>query len=155
MLILGIALAWAAPARAARAWEKERRQVQSMLASADSRRVSSALAEASLRAATPEAFAAEVVRVLADKPAGGRVSPATDALLRALFGRILQAMALGRTAPAIVVAASTWDGPVPQAGVEATPPEPAAHPVATHAGEGLDMASPPCEERPSIQAQGP
>jgi hypothetical protein len=155
MLVLGIALAWAAPARAARAWEKDRRQVQSMLASADARRVSSALAEASLRAATPEAFATEVVRALADQPADGRVSPATDALLRALFGRILQAMALGRTAPAIVVAASTWDGPVPQAGVEATPPEPAGCPGATQAGPGLPTAATPGEERPSIQAQGP
>lgn len=155
MLVLGIALAWAAPARAARAWEAEWEQVQAMLASADAQRVSAALAAASLRAATPEAFATEVVRALAELPADGRVAPATDALLRALFGRILQAMALGRSAPAVVVAPSLSDGPVPQVAVEtpAVRPVLAARSPSDYADSGGVNA--PRQKRPAIQTQGP
>jgi hypothetical protein len=155
MLVLGIVLTWAAPARAARAWEQERARVQSMLASADARRVSSVLAEVSLRASTPEAFAAEVVRTLADQPDGGRVSPATDALLRALFGRILQAMALGRTAPAVVAAPALSSGPVPQVAVEAPAVGNTAAAAPSQAYVAVEGAVTPSQLRPAIQSQGP
>lgn len=155
MLVLGIALAWAAPARAARAWESEWEQVQATLASSDAQRISAALAEASLRAATPEAFASEVVRALAAQRADGRVSPATDALLRALFGRILQAMALGRTVPAVIGASSLSDGPVPQAAVEMSAVRPESDDPVIRDYVAPARAVVPAVERPQIQSQGP
>jgi hypothetical protein len=120
--------------------------------------VEAALAVASYRAASPEAFAAEVVRALAQGIAADDVSPAADALLRALFGRMLQAMTLGRGSQAVFAAPSTAGAIAPAlapapapAPLRAPPP-----PVAASSRAGSESQSVvPREARPHVQALGP
>lgn len=156
-LLLGLALAWAAPARAARAWASERNRVTELLTAHDAARVEAALEAASRRAASPEAFAAEVVRALDGTVARGDVSPAADALLRALYGRILQAMTLGGGTPAFLVA-SKADATVPaltgsqsvSSSDVATPPRRAERAPADETHRRV-----PREARPHVQTLGP
>jgi hypothetical protein len=156
-LVLGLALAWAAPARAARAWATERSRVTELLTADDAARVDAALEAASRRTSSPEAFAAEVVRALAGGPAAGDVSPAADALLRALFGRMIQAMTLGGGSPVFLVPA-TADGPAPApAECAAATGSGTGAPTRAQAPAPLDPPSlrVPREARPQVQTLGP
>jgi hypothetical protein len=155
-LLLGIALAWAAPARAARAWDAERERAASLIAKDDAARVEQVLARASRLAASPEEFATEVARALADMPRG-EVSPAADALLRALFGRMIQAMSLGLGSSAAFVSPPAPDrAPAPQPATLLVAVRPA--PAAAMSESRRDVAAPrwgPLEARPQVQTQGP
>jgi len=153
-LVLGFALAWAAPARAARAWEKERSEAAALIAAEDAVRVEAALTLAAYRAVSPADFAAEVVRALDGTHDG--VSPAADALLRALFGRILQAMSLGQ-GPAAVFAAPQVSEVPPTPTPALAPDGRAGRPATTIAQLApTEGARPvPREARPDIQTLGP
>jgi hypothetical protein len=155
-LLLGIALAWAAPARAARAWDAERERAASLIAKDDAARVEQVLTRASRLATSPEEFAAEVARALADLPRG-EVSPAADALLKALFGRMIQAMSLGLGSSAAFVSSPAPDrapAPEPATTLAAVRPAPAAA-VSTPRPEAGVPRQGPLEARPQVQTQGP
>jgi iron complex outermembrane receptor protein len=157
-LLLGLALGWAAPARAAHAWAEERAGAAALLAADDTARVEAALVEAAARAASPADFAAEVVRALAARPAAD-LSPAADALLRALYAHILQAMRLGQGPQAVLlaarpdVAAVPAAAPLPAPGVETPRPVALAAVRPERAVGGL--APLPREARPQVQPLGP
>ena len=89
-LLLGLALGVAAPARAAHVRAAERERAAALLAGADVARVEKAIRVAAARTTTAAGFAEEVARLLAD--GSGEPSPAADALLQALFGRLFRAL---------------------------------------------------------------
>ncbi len=155
-LLLGLALGVAAPARAAHLRAAERERADALLAGADAARVEAAIRTAADHTTTAEDFAAEVTRLLADGT--GVPSPAADALLQSLFGRLFRALTLERVPTAALVAAPSLaslhgagDGelarPVPSA------PRPVASAVLVYPAEVF--APRPHEVRPGVQPLGP
>jgi len=153
-LLLGLALGVAGPVRAAQARVDDEARLAALLADADAARVERALRTAAAQTSTADDFAREVTRLLVD----GTRSPARDALLETLFGRLFQALRLEHGTTAVLVATS----PVPHLG----PPAAASLAPALAAASGLRVvgavrpdappaARPPRVVWPGVQPLGP
>jgi hypothetical protein len=156
-LLLGLALGVAAPARAAHVRAAERERVAALLAEADAARVEAAVRTAAARTATAADFAVEVARLLADGT--GAPSPAADALLQTLFGRLFRALSLEKIPAAALVTAPSSASVHPAGEGEAAGPALALRrpaPVPAPDARPADVAAPrPHEERPGVQPLGP